>query len=251
MLILAIDTTSVCASVAIIEDGHMHGEFTLNHPKTHSQKVMPMLEALLKESGFKLTDMDAIAVANGPGSFTGIRIGLSTAKGLAQPFGTKVYEVSSLLGLAYNLEGSDALLCPLMDARRDEVYTALYTFEATEDGMRIKHLLPEQGIHPLKWGEAVAQVQAETGKRVIFLGDGARKYGETVGSAMAPGTWSIAAPHLLMQRAASIGTAALYGEGVLREHDAIDANYLRKSEAEETREAKNAKLAKDASQKHD
>lgn len=236
MLVLSIETTSICASVALIEETHMHGEFTLDHPKTHSQKIMPMIDTLLKETGISIADVDAIAVANGPGSFTGIRIGLSTAKGLAQPFKMPIYEVPSLLGLAYNLFGNEALICPLLDARRDEVYTALYTFE----GGKCVQLLKEQAVHPLKLGELIAPIQSEMQKKIIFLGDGAGKYSDVVANGLGNEWWEIAPVFQRMQRAASVGMVALTGGVEPKAYDAIDANYLRKSEAEETREAKNA-----------
>ena len=127
MRILALDTSSLVASAAILEDDKLLGEMTINHPKTHSQKLMPIIEALCTSLGLKIKDMDLIAVAGGPGSFTGVRIGLSAAKAFAQPFDIPVVMVSSLKGLAYNLPGFDGIICPILDARRGEVYAGLHT----------------------------------------------------------------------------------------------------------------------------
>ena len=117
MRILAIDSSGLVASVALIDDGECIGEYTINYKKTHSQTLVPMLDQVRKMIDLDLTTIDAIAVAAGPGSFTGLRIGSATAKGLGQALNKPLISVPTVDGLAYNLYGTDKLICPLMDAR--------------------------------------------------------------------------------------------------------------------------------------
>ncbi|MBQ9797723.1 MAG: tRNA (adenosine(37)-N6)-threonylcarbamoyltransferase complex dimerization subunit type 1 TsaB [Clostridia bacterium] len=126
MKVLALDSTALVASVALCEDGKLLGELTLNNGNTHSQTLLPMVEFLLKQFDMTPGDVDLFAATVGPGSFTGVRIGAATLKGLA--FGTNkpCAAVSTLEALAYNLKDFDGLICPVMNARRKQVYTALF-----------------------------------------------------------------------------------------------------------------------------
>ena len=135
MKILALDSSGLTASVAVIEDENLMGEYTMNYKKTHSQTLLPMLDELAKMIELDLQSIDAIAVAGGPGSFTGLRIGSATAKGLGLALDKPIIHVPTVDGLAYNLWGHQNLVCPLMDARRNQTYTGLYEF--TADGMNI------------------------------------------------------------------------------------------------------------------
>ena len=128
MRVLAIDTSGLVASVALVEDDVLRAEFTTNDKKTHSQTLLPMLEQLRQMISLELDTIDVIAIAAGPGSFTGLRIGSATAKGLGLALGKPLVEVPTLEGLAYNLYGTDKLVCPMMDARRNQVYTGLYEY---------------------------------------------------------------------------------------------------------------------------
>ena len=128
MLILALDTSTFSGSVALVKDGRILGSRTVPEVGTHSKWLMPSIDTLLTDAGAGLAEVDAIALTNGPGSFTGLRIGVSVAKGLAWTLGKPVISVSSLKALAYNLKDSNSLICPVMDARKDEVYAALYRF---------------------------------------------------------------------------------------------------------------------------
>ena len=128
MKIIAMDTSGLVASVAIIEDQTLIGEYNVQYKKTHSQTLLPMLDELKKMVELDLESVDAIALAAGPGSFTGLRIGSATAKGLCFAMDVPVIEIPTLVGLACNLYGTDKLVCPLMDARRDQVYTGIYEF---------------------------------------------------------------------------------------------------------------------------
>ncbi len=128
MKILGLDSSGLVASVAVVEDDALVAEYTINYKKTHSQTLLPMLEALAEMIELDMGTIDGIAIASGPGSFTGLRIGSATAKGLGLVLGKPLIEVPTLEGLAWNLWGSDRIVCPLMDARRNQVYTAAYEF---------------------------------------------------------------------------------------------------------------------------
>ena len=134
MKILALDSSGLVASVAVAEDDVLTAEYTVNYKKTHSQTLLPMLQAVKDMIELDLSTVDAIAVAAGPGSFTGLRIGSATAKGLALAMDCPIVEVKTVEGLAYNLYGTDKVVCPLMDARRNQVYTGLYE---VSDGIRV------------------------------------------------------------------------------------------------------------------
>ena len=165
MKILALDSSGLVASVALVEDDNMLGEYTVNYKKTHSQTLLPMLDEVAKMIDLDLNSIDAIAVAAGPGSFTGLRIGSSTAKGMALALKKPILSIPTLEGLAYRLTPvTDELVCPLMDARRNQVYTGIYQNK-------------KEGIEAVRQQEAVAieelieQVNALE-RPVVFLGDG-------------------------------------------------------------------------------
>ena len=128
MKILAIDSSSLVASVAVVEDDIMVAEYTINHKKTHSQTLLPMINEISKMAEIDLSEVDAIAVSGGPGSFTGLRIGSATAKGLGLVWNKPLIHVPTVDAMAYNLYGTDKLICPMMDARRSQTYTGLYEF---------------------------------------------------------------------------------------------------------------------------
>ena len=129
MRILALDSSGLVASVAVVEDAELRGEYTINYKKTHSQTLLPMLEEIVQSTGLDLKEIDAIAIAAGPGSFTGLRIGSATAKGLGLALKKPIVPVSTVDALAYNMYGTDCLVCPIMDARRNQVYTGIYEFK--------------------------------------------------------------------------------------------------------------------------
>ena len=129
MKILGLDSSGIVASVAIVEDENLIAEYTVNYKKTHSQTLLPMLDELAKMTELDLDTIDAIAVAAGPGSFTGLRIGSATAKGLGLALKKPLVEIPTVDALAYNLYDANALICPIMDARRSQVYTGIYCFQ--------------------------------------------------------------------------------------------------------------------------
>ena len=225
MRILAIESSGLVASVAVTEDNKLLGEYTMNHKKTHSQTLLPMLDELVKMIELDLNTIDAIAVSKGPGSFTGLRIGSATAKGLGLALDKPIIPVPTVDGLAYNLWGYDKQICPLMDARRRQAYTGLYQFNQG----KLEVLIEQCAVDISEIIEKVNQ----TGKAVVFLGDGVPVFKEyiqehlTVPYEFAPATCNI-------QRAASIAVLAeeLYKQGVVESAREHKPDYLRLSQAE-------------------
>ena len=128
MRVLAIDSSGLTATVAIVEDDTTIAEFTINYKKTHSQTLLPMIDEMVKMVEADLDSIDAIAVAGGPGSFTGLRIGSATAKGLGLALGKPLIHIPTADAMAYSIYGCEDIICPIMDARRNQVYTGIYSF---------------------------------------------------------------------------------------------------------------------------
>ena len=231
MRILGIDSSGMVASAAIVDEANVISEFTVNNKQTHSQTLLPMIDMVVKMSGLQLEDIDAIAVAAGPGSFTGLRIGSSTAKGLALALKKEIVPVPTLDGLAYRMAVSDKIICPIMDARRNQVYTAVYKMEAGE----LKCLSEQKAvdIH-----ELLKELE-ELKEKVIFLGDGVEVYKDII-SKDYNGEYEFAPVHMNKQSAAAVAALGLiyYNQGKAEpaaEHKPV---YLRKSQAEREREEK-------------
>ena len=142
MILLAIESSSLVASIAIMSDDTLLGEYTTNFKKTHSQTLLPMMNELVQMTGISMADVDAIVISGGPGSFTGLRIGAATAKGLGLALEKPLVNVPTVDAIAYNLYGTDQIICPMMDARRQQVYTGLYTFEGDD----FKVLSPQKAV---------------------------------------------------------------------------------------------------------
>lgn len=229
MKILGIDSSGLTASAAIVSGDMLAAEFTVNNKQTHSQTLLPMIDQVVKMSGIALEEIDGIAVAAGPGSFTGLRIGTSTAKGMALALDKPIISVPTLEGLAYRMAGFSGVICPLMDARRNQVYTGIY--QITEN--QLKCLL---GQSAMDIQEIVEKVN-DFGQNVVFLGDGVPVY-ETVIKENVLVPYQFAPLHLNRQSAAAVAAlGALYmAEGRTedaREHKPV---YLRQSQAERERE---------------
>lgn len=169
MNILAVDTASRTCSVAVMEDGQVAAEFTAHHRDTHSRFLMDMIDQSLAVSRFTLVDMDGFAVTIGPGSFTGLRIGLSTVKGLALAMDRPVVGIGTLEALAFPFAFSGKLICPLLDARRQEVYAALYR----PGGGRLAPLKPA-------FVACLDDVLLEVREPCMFVGDGAAAYRDRI-----------------------------------------------------------------------
>lgn len=233
--ILGVDSSSHVASVAVWENGLITGEYTINHPKTHSQKLMPMLEAMFKELDLKVSELDAIAITAGPGSFTGVRIGVSTVKALAQPHNTPIVGVSSLEAVAYGFAGYEGTICVMMDARKNEVYAGVYQWK---EGT-IVSVYEETALSP---DELLEKLQNVSGK-IMLAGDGLPKYGEMFREKLGE-RLQIAPASASRQRASLVIEAALNHLDEVTDYSKVEIEYLRKSEAETTYEAKHGKEAK-------
>ncbi|MGN0203999.1 MAG: tRNA (adenosine(37)-N6)-threonylcarbamoyltransferase complex dimerization subunit type 1 TsaB [Coprococcus sp.] len=231
MKILALESSGLVASVAVVTEDRLIGEYTTNFKKTHSQTLLPMMDTLLKMTGISVTEVNAIAVSGGPGSFTGLRIGSATAKGLGLALNKPIISVPTVDAIAYNLFGTDALVCPLMDARRNQTYTGLYTFE----GDQMICLVHQKAV---MIDEIISEIN-DLGRRVIFLGDGVPVFRQALEEGIqVPHTY--APIHLNQQRAGALGALAVqyYKEGRCETPAEHQPDYLRLSQAERELAAK-------------
>ncbi|PHV72024.1 tRNA (adenosine(37)-N6)-threonylcarbamoyltransferase complex dimerization subunit type 1 TsaB [Sporanaerobium hydrogeniformans] len=231
MNILAIDASGIAGSVAYIKENRLVGEYYICHKLTHSETIMPMLEHMKNILGIDLEALDAIGVTSGPGSFTGLRIGVTTAKALALALDIPVVGIPTLDALAYNLVETEHLICPMMDARRNQVYTALYKWE----GKQLKRLTDYLAIDCDEFIETYLQDE----KAVIFLGDGVWNYKEKLQSVLGEKA-HFAPSYLNLQRASTLAQVACesYARGEAVEASVFVPMYLRKSQAEREREEK-------------
>ena len=231
MKILGIDSSGLVASVAVVEDDNLLAEYTVNYKKTHSQTLLPMLDEIVKMTELDLATIDVIAVAAGPGSFTGLRIGSATAKGLGLALQKPLVAVPTVEALAYNLWGTDKIVCPLMDARRNQVYTGIYEFA----GQELQVIEGQMAVPVTEIVEKLNTLKQE----VIFLGDGVPVYKEVLAQEMKI-PYLLAPAHLNKQRAASVATLGAVYAAKGKTESAIkhQPDYLRMSQAERERAEK-------------
>lgn len=247
MKIIALDSSGLVASVAVVEDDTLIGEYNIQYKKTHSQTLLPMLDELRRMVELDLDSIDAIALAAGPGSFTGLRIGSATAKGLGLAMKKPIIEIPTLDGLACNLYGTDKLVCPIMDARRNQVYTGIYEFvrmglldgEPSEAPIsyQLKSLVAQCAVSI----DEIAEKCNELGREVIFLGDGVPVFAGKLAEVLTV-PYSFAPAHMNRQRAASFGilAASYYKEGKVVNAGSHAPIYLRLSQAEREKNEKNS-----------
>ncbi len=228
MRILAIDTSAVCASCAVLENGRIRAQSSTNAGLTHSRTLLPMVDAMLQNSETPLSSVDCFACSVGPGSFTGIRIGIAAIKGLCDGTDKPALAVSTLEGLAYNLLGQTCLACAVMDARCEQVYTALFRVE----GERVTRLTDDDALKIADLGEKLKQYD----EPIVFVGDGAEKCEQALGYPAAP-------PLLRFQSAASVALCAErnFDEDKLLAGKDLQPVYLRLPQAERELRAKNAR----------
>ncbi len=248
-MILGIDSSGLACTVALADRDVLLGEYTVDYKKTHSETLLPMIDALVKEVGVDKKEIEAVACASGPGSFTGLRIGCATAKGIGLAMGVPIVPVPTLMGLAYNV--SDRLVVPLMDARRGQVYTAAYSMsesgleggsgngvedvcEGGELGLPVE-VLPQQAVAV----EDIIGKVNELGRPVVYLGDGVPVFAEKLRE-LTRVNFAFAPLSLARQRA---GSVAALGRILLARSAAIPAadfrpEYLRLSQAERERKEK-------------
>ncbi len=229
MKILAIEASGSAASVALTEDNVLRAEFTLNYKMTHSQTLMPLIDMVKKYLNLDLNTIDFVACSKGPGSFTGLRIGAATAKGIAMGINKPIVPVSTLAAMAYNVYMTDTLICPIMDARRRQVYTGLYSWD---NDRIVCH--KEDSIEII---DDVINKVVSYDKKVVFVGDGILLYS---GILQNNKNFIIAPASCNMQRAGSVASLAeeFAVEGKYIEGSKFAPVYLRKSQAERELEEK-------------
>ena len=222
MKILAFDTSATVASVALCENTGLLAEYTVNNGNTHSETLLPMIEALLAQFSLSVSDIDLFAVSSGPGSFTGVRIGAATLKGLAFGSDKPCVGVSTLRAIAESLSVCKGLICPVMNARRAQVYTALFR----SDGQTLERLMPDSAMSISELDEKLAAF----GEPVYFSGDG---YGVTIPALSL--TEALPVPDRLRHQSAYSVACVAYAEhlkGKSTDDSSLKVNYLRLSQAE-------------------
>ena len=230
MKILAIEASGPVAGCALLEDGVLTAEYSVQYKKKHSQSLVPMLDEMKRMLDLQLSSIDFLAVTEGPGSFTGLRIGAATVKGLGLALDKPVLPVPTVDSLACNLFGTDRLICPLMDARRQQVYTGIY-----ENDGELRVIEPQCVV---ALSEITQKLNA-LGREVIFLGDGVPVNEAALGEQMTV-PYPIAPAHVNRQRAAStaVRAAQIYAEradAALVSADDFRPEYLRIPQAERER----------------
>jgi len=230
MKILAVDTSSNVASAAIVDGEKLVCECILNNKLTHSQTLMPMIDEVFKKSELTPENIDLFAVSNGPGSFTGLRIGVTTTKGLAHATNKPVCGVNTLEALAYNLPFCPHIIAPIMDARREQVYNAFYKWENSV----LKEIVAPRAI---SLDDCLKELEA-LDKKVIFLGDGVPVFREKITEKLKE--QALFAPqHTCTQRASCVAECAKNKESI--NYSELAPSYLRKSQAEREAEEREAK----------
>ena len=231
MLILGLESSAVAAGAGIIKDGKLLSETYLNVGLTHSETLLALAESCLQNAGLTLGEIDALAVAHGPGSFTGVRIGVAAAKGLCFPQHTPVYGVSTLEAMAVSAAVAGHLVCPVMDARCAQVYNALFS---AEDG-GVKRLTPDRA---LKLDDLAAGLKAD-GRRPLLVGDGAALTAAHLDKSGIP--YTLYPEIYRYQHGGAVAFAAWlrYNNGEAgQDPDSLIPQYLRPSQAERERAAR-------------
>ncbi|MCX5801644.1 MAG: tRNA (adenosine(37)-N6)-threonylcarbamoyltransferase complex dimerization subunit type 1 TsaB [Candidatus Eisenbacteria bacterium] len=229
-MIIAIETSATFGSVAAVEEGSLRAEECMFVPQGHCESVLPMLERMLSQAGIEMSSADAIAVSLGPGSFTALRIGLSTAKALSFSLGKPLVGVGTLDVIAYNVVGLCQYVCPIIDAKRGEVFYSLY-----RDGIgRQEKLVECRAAHPEKAAIELCSLLATMAEgNVAFLGDGVGLCREFVETRI--GGRSLFPPyHLGIPRASCVGMLALdlLRQGKIEDVERVEPIYVRRSDAE-------------------
>ena len=224
MLVLSVDSSYSTATCALIKDDKILAEINLNDKKQHSVILMRLIDSILKEYEIDINDIDAFIISRGPGSFTGLRIGMATLKGLAFESKKPLISVSTLDALAYNSISFQGIICPIMDALRDNIYTCLYKNENNN----LTPLIKEQCLNI---NELVTILKEQT-LPIIFVGDGVAKHKEFLQENI-PNSF-FAPNHSNFPKASSVGELGIkkINDGVIENIDSINPIYLRKSQAE-------------------
>ncbi|MDO5377233.1 MAG: tRNA (adenosine(37)-N6)-threonylcarbamoyltransferase complex dimerization subunit type 1 TsaB [Clostridia bacterium] len=239
MNILMIDTSGPVCGVALSRNGKIACEMELTSGLTHSQRVMPMVDGALEMSGMAIGEVDVFGAVVGPGSFTGVRIGVSTVKALAHAAGKPCVGVDALQALAANATAFDGVVCPILDARAQQVYGAM--FEAGFPPARL------MGDAAMKLTEYLTRVE-ETGRHALFLGDGATAFEAAIRERLGERAFFAPEQHRGLRAGSALALAALYAEGKLEAGEGVGLCdsltlmplYLRAPQAERERAAREA-----------
>ena len=229
MKILAIDTSTPVGSIALTEGELLKAQHILNISATHNQRLLPGIDRILEDTGWTLDDLDALAVSLGPGSFTGLRIGLSVIKGLAWARGKPLAGVPTLDALAANVPFVPYPICPVLDARKGEIYTALYRLN---DEQVVEKFTPYMALKPEKLADLISE-------KTVFVGDALLSYGDRLASRLGDRLLQ-APPHLNVVHASSVAWLAWRMLQLGRHEDVSSCTplYVRPSEAELSRMSK-------------
>lgn len=226
MIVLALDTSMKTASIALLKDSEVVAEIFLHSGAHHSVVLLPAMESILNHTNIHLEDVDLFSCTSGPGSFTGIRIGMGTLKGIALAMNKPVVGVSTLDALAFNMVGSTFLVCPMFDARKNQVYTSLYM---TDRGEGFEKLVQDSVVDIAEIGNFFQEVE----KEIVFLGDGALKYARLI-EGFFKGKCHIAPPlhHSIRASVVALLGEKQYRQGISETPLTISPTYLRASDAE-------------------
>ena len=230
MKILAIDTSAIVATVAVTEETKPLAQYTINNGNTHSETLLPMIESVLKSLSLNVSDIDLFALSAGPGSFTGVRIGAATIKGLAFNSNKPCVEVSTLEALAQNLALHKGIICPVMNARRSQVYTAIFS----SDGKTLTRLMPDSALSISELDELLSKYSED----IALVGDGYEITEKELSL-----TKVIFVPHAQREQSAlSVATVAYnsYLNNSVCDDATLAVNYLRPSQAERERAEREA-----------
>ncbi len=221
MKLLVIDTSGPVCGTAVMDGEKVLSEFTAQNRNTHSVNLMPMTEAALASAGLRITDLDAVAAVTGPGSFTGVRIGVATAKGLAHGAGIPCIAVDALEALSVSTGRFDGVVCPIQDARAGQVYGAAF-----RNGVRLTD------DAPMKLEEFLETVSS-LGERFLFTGDGAPVFRERIREILGEKA-EFAPAHMGYLRPSAAGSIAM-ARGTMTDYLHLEATYLRPPNAQKNR----------------
>lgn len=226
MLILGLDTCSMSSSASIVSEDRMIATFSVNHKKTHSERIMPQIEAMLKAADISIDDIDSFAASVGPGSFTGVRIGVATVKALAQAQGKPCIAVSALEGLAANALSFDGIIAPILDARRNQVYNALFE----SNGRKLTRLCVDRALPLLELLEELKK----TDRNIMFVGDGVPVFKDVITDSLKDRAFFAPLP-LVYNQASSIAMIGLekFKNGDTINYEKLVPEYVRLSQAEQ------------------
>lgn len=226
MIVLSIDSSSKVATVAILDDNTLLGEYIINNKREHSVLIMDMISKLLKDCNLDISDIDGYVVSKGPGSFTGLRIGMATVKGLSRGSNKPYISISSLDALAYSITNFDGIICPIIEALRDNVYTALYRNNSSDNNYELEKI---SDYTPIEIYDLVEMLK-EKNEKVIFTGDITREHKQYLKDNL--NNIFFASNHISTIKASSLGE---YGLNLLKKGMRDDSSsaplYLKKPQA--------------------